>query len=125
MTPTAISTADLDLLASYPLFAQVPRAQLAWLLEHAERLELAAGAQLHGMGEPVNHAHIVLRGETRLFDPQHPEYGILRYEAGLVSGYLPFSRMTVAKGILQGVQPSTSWPCRATSCRKWLPSTSS
>jgi signal transduction histidine kinase len=107
MTPTAVSATDLDLLASYPLFAQVPRPQLAWLLENAERLELAPGAQLHGLGDPVNHAHIVLRGESRLFDPQHPEYGILRYEPGMVSGYLPFSRMTVAKGIVQVVQPST------------------
>ncbi|NML64382.1 GHKL domain-containing protein [Hymenobacter sp. RP-2-7] len=109
-TPAAVpDTADDDLatLAGYPLFAQVPRPQLAWLLATAERQELAAGQQLHGLGDPVDHTHVVLHGELRLFDPQHPGHGIIRYEPGQVSGYLPFSRMTTAKGVAQAVLPST------------------
>ncbi|WP_426061827.1 sensor histidine kinase [Hymenobacter sp. B1770] len=98
---------DLDTLAAYPLFAQVPRPQLAWLLGNAERQELTSGQQLHGLGDVVTHTHVVLKGELRLFDPQHPGHGIIRYEPGMVSGYLPFSRMTTAKGVAQATQATT------------------
>jgi signal transduction histidine kinase len=102
-----MNTDDLDTLAAYPLFAQVPRPQLAWLLAHAERQDLAAGQQLHGMGDVIGHTYIVLRGELRLFDPQQPGYGIIRYEPGTAAGYLPFSRMTTTKGVSQATQPTT------------------
>ena len=100
-------TDSLDTLAGYPLFQAVPRHQLAWLIAAATPLELAAGEQLHAVGDAVEHTHIVLYGELRLFDPLHLGHGITRYEAGTVSGYLPFSRMTTAKAIVQATQPTT------------------
>ena len=109
----------LDTLAGYPLFRAVPRPQLAWLVAAATPLELAAGEQLHAVGDAVDFTHIVLYGELRLFDPQHMGHGITRYEAGTVSGYLPFSRMTTAKAVVQATQPLPSWPCPGRGPRKW------
>ncbi|MGH7240595.1 MAG: Crp/Fnr family transcriptional regulator, partial [Candidatus Saccharimonadales bacterium] len=78
-------------------FQQVPDDQLQWLITQGEALELEQGKLLFNVGDVVNVSYIILDGKMRLCTVQSgKEKEIRTLGPGQVTGYLPYSRATVA-----------------------------
>ncbi len=98
----------LAALHAFERFGEVPEAQLRWLVETAELLELARDAFLFRAGEPVDHLQIVLAGSLRVFRSEGGhEREVMRKQVGEVTGWLPFSRMVRAGAHVQVPQATT------------------
>ncbi len=91
------------MLELFPALADVPEraAAEAWLLAHAERLELAPGQALMVEGEPIDYMYLVLAGELELL-LQHQSDRKLHLQGvlgpGAITGVLPYSRLRTASG---------------------------
>ncbi|NVO32286.1 sensor histidine kinase [Hymenobacter lapidiphilus] len=96
-----------DMLAGFPLFAAVPRAQLVWFVAASSLRELAAGQRLLAPGDAIEHTYVLLRGTVHLFEPLRPAVDILLLQPGDATGYLPFSRIKTAGGVMQASESST------------------
>ncbi|WP_165768401.1 sensor histidine kinase [Hymenobacter amundsenii] len=95
-----------DILAEFPLFTAVPRPQLVWFVAASSVRELAAGEQLLGPGEAIEHTYVLLHGSIHLFEPLRPAVDVLLLEPGGTTGYLPFSRIKTAGVVMQASEPS-------------------
>ncbi|MFA6083483.1 sensor histidine kinase [Mucilaginibacter sp.] len=82
-----------ELLKNGEAFENVPESQLKWLIDNSRDLLLEAGEFLFLPGKPVNDTYIIIEGRIRLYLLQHNEMlDIYTFEAGSVTGNLPFSR---------------------------------
>jgi signal transduction histidine kinase len=82
-----------ELLKLGDAFGNVPDSQLLWLIANSKDLLLEGGEFLFVPGAPVNDTYIIIRGKIRLYLLQHNEIlDIYTFEAGSVTGNLPFSR---------------------------------
>ncbi|OON71048.1 sensor histidine kinase [Hymenobacter sp. CRA2] len=101
MATTATLTAE-DLTV-VPALQGLPDDVLTWLLTHGEPREAPAGTELFHPGEEANHLIVLLRGSLQLWREQngHRE-PFLRFEAPMVTGVLPYSRLrqTSAVGVV-------------------------
>lgn len=89
-------------LREVPVFADLPEDQLAWLAERFEEMRFEAGQVFAREGEPIEYLLVLLEGELR-FQRQD---AVFRVMPGQVSGLLPYSRLTHARGIGRAVLPS-------------------
>src|SRR5690349_9967900 len=91
-----LTEADLDRIASFPMFESVPRAELAWLGARGEVVRLAGGVMLADIGSEIDEMWIVLSGAAAVHAPKGPG-GTFRkfYDSGpgAVLGAMPYSRM--------------------------------
>ncbi len=81
-------------LQSLAIFSNVPEAQLQWFAGHTTQRKLAAGEVLFSEGAPVDAIYIIVSGRLNLVSSQRRIAAF--YEAGDVSGILPYSRMKAA-----------------------------
>lgn len=80
-------------LKSTEAFANVPDQQLEWLIDNSHTFVLPAGDFLFLPGRPVEDTYIIIEGRIRLYLLQKDEMlDIYTFEAGSVTGNLPFSR---------------------------------
>jgi CRP/FNR family transcriptional regulator len=56
-----------DSLAHIPLLRELPTADLLWLADVAQRVDLSSETLLLSQGEPANHVYVVIRGLFRVF----------------------------------------------------------
>lgn len=85
-------------LATHPTFEGLPDTVLQWILDNSEYVEYELGTELFLPNSPVDHMFIVLKGDYKVVMPQGDELRELGvWEAPVVTGLLPFSRMKVAK----------------------------
>ena len=80
-------------------FHDLPVAALQWLLDHSEVVHLKQGEHLFKPGQAIHHLYVLLQGRIQLKIQQGNqliEAG--RWEAGTISGMLPYSRMEAASG---------------------------
>lgn len=83
----------VDWLQSLEPLQDVPVAQLQWLIDHSDMVELAAGDYLFRPGVPHTGTYFILSGRVRLYNLQHDGANELAiFEPKSISGYLPFSR---------------------------------
>jgi signal transduction histidine kinase len=89
----------VDLLATFPLFEPVPRAELEWLGARGDVRRLAAGATLWEIGSSIDEMWIVLAGRVAAHVPKGGGGSWRKFYdvgPGHVLGAMPYSRMHVA-----------------------------
>ena len=98
----------LDTIASFPLFAPVPRAELEWMCARADVVRLAPDTILRDTGAVIDDMWIVLAGRLAV---QVERSGARRnfHESGpgAVIGAMPFSRMRKAPARLAVEEDTT------------------
>ncbi len=80
-------------------FHDLPNDALQWLLDRSEIIRLKQGEYLFKPGQPIHRLYVLLEGRIQLKIQQGNqliEAG--RWEAGTISGMLPYSRMEAATG---------------------------
>lgn len=86
-------------LQAIPDLAQVPSEQVQWLIDHGELRRYQPGELLFSAGEFSQYLHIILAGRIRVWFEQNGQTReVGRLEYGDITGVLPYSRLTVAKG---------------------------
>ena len=94
-----------DDLRIAPDFEGLSDDDLQWLADHAEDVRLEQGGQPFTRGEPALHMIVVLEGAFRVFTVKDGQRRLFdTFEAGRVTGVLPYSRMThwVGEGFAVG-----------------------
>jgi signal transduction histidine kinase len=92
-------------LRTVGVFHDLPDEQLDWFLEHATEVRLAPGETYIRTGEPANRMFVVLEGELQI-QLEGSNENVFTTPVGMVTGLLPYSRMTVFPGTGRAVQPS-------------------
>lgn len=96
-----------DDLAHNPVFEDLEREQLHWLLRHSTCCELQPGDSLWTDGAPADAMFVVLSGTVQMFFDMAGQ--TLRVDASVrngVIGMLPYSRMTEFKGKTYAAEPA-------------------
>ncbi|MCE7991053.1 MAG: cyclic nucleotide-binding domain-containing protein [Roseivirga sp.] len=94
----------VDQIVAFPVLAEVPRAQIEWVIERGELVELSAGEVFFKRGDPIDKLIIVLEGITAFRMVQNGEYKLLgQMKGGDISGALPYSRAqsSSAEGVVE------------------------
>ncbi|WDF53821.1 ATP-binding protein [Mucilaginibacter sp. KACC 22063] len=90
---------DVAALKKIEVLSNVPDDQLQWLIDVGTVREIAVGDVIFKQGDPFDSVFIILSGRFKfmlMIGDKIKELDTV--EAGVVTGYLPFSRGTVAKG---------------------------
>ncbi len=87
-------------LLRVPTFEGLPDDQLDWFLSHSQEVKLKPGDVYLRPGGPTDSMVVVLEGELQVRGELAGETVVLPFEAGAVTGVLPFSRMK--KSVLTG-----------------------
>jgi signal transduction histidine kinase len=80
-------------LLRVPTFEGLPDDQLDWFLSHAQEVKLNPGDVYLRPGGPTDSMIVVLEGQLQVRGELAGETVVLPFEAGAVTGVLPFSRM--------------------------------
>jgi len=92
----------IDALASLPVFAPVPRAELEWLGARADLRHLEPGATLAEPGSAIDEMWIMLAGRIAVHTPRGGSWRkFLDLGPGYVLGAMPYSRMQTAPARLE------------------------
>ena len=65
-----LTDGHVETLASFPLFASVPRDELTWLAARGDVRHLEAGAILRDVGSTIDEMWIVLTGRVAVHVPK-------------------------------------------------------
>jgi signal transduction histidine kinase len=92
-------TSLIERLAALPTLAAIPRDQLEWLAAHGTIRRFEDGEVMFPEAEPIHDLYVVLSGR---FSISVTRGGVSRtvkaWQAGDLSGHLPYSRMTATPG---------------------------
>jgi signal transduction histidine kinase len=80
-------------LLRVPTFEGLPDDQLDWFLSHSQEVKLKPGDVYLRPGGPTDSMIVVLEGQLQVRGELAGETVVLPFEAGAVTGVLPFSRM--------------------------------
>ncbi len=90
---------DVARLKQIETFKEVPESQLQWLIDESTVSEYQDGDIIFKEGDPIDHMNIILQGEIRMYAVLESGTKFLNaFGADYVTGILPYSRMTHAKG---------------------------
>lgn len=96
----------LEQLRKSPGLQPVPADQLKWLLDNSTIRELDAGEFLFRRDDPADYMFVVFEGRAKVFTIQNNQQrDLFELVPGDISGLLPFSRLKVAQGFAQVVEP--------------------
>lgn len=99
-----ISTDDLK---QVPEFADLPEEDLLWLADQFELRTFEPGDQPFRSGDPAEHMMIVFSGSIRIFVPHKTGWRFFgQMGPGVITGLLPYSRMTTFEGRGEVVEPT-------------------
>lgn len=94
-----MQTVTLSWLKSLPVFEQVPDAQLQWLIDSGLQQVLEDGEFLFNPGDPITGPHLIIAGNITLYMVQQgTRRDMSSFDAGDITGYLPYSRAKVSGG---------------------------
>jgi signal transduction histidine kinase len=97
----------MDRLSAHRTLGSAPRAELEWLAAHGTVRTLATGDLLSVKGQPVAGLYIVLGGRLALFiDRGSGPNKLVEWREGDIAGLLPYSRLSVAPGNSEALEPS-------------------
>ena len=103
-------TSMIDRLAAIPLLVDIPREQIAWVVERGEISHLKSGEKFFRKGDPIDKLIIMLEGEVVFRVEQNGQYRELgRWNPGDISGALPYSRAQSGIGDGTAVVDSTAY----------------
>ena len=93
-----MSTVTVSALKAFEALQQVPDEQLQWLIDHSEKRTIPDGELLTSPGLPMTGPHFIITGQLEgslIQNGSKRELAI--FEAGDITGYLPYSRGMVSK----------------------------
>ena len=97
----------IEKLVDFPQLQNVPKAQLEWLHENLEMIELEVGSFLFEKGSPVDNLFVVFEGEFEVYLIQNnTKKAFTRIRPQEFSGLLPFSRALNASGYGVALKPA-------------------
>jgi signal transduction histidine kinase len=97
----------LDRLAAHKTLGSAPREELQWLVAHGTLQQLGEGDRLTEKGQPVSSLFVILSGHISFYvDRAAGRHKLLDWQAGDISGVLPYSRMGNAPGEAIAREPS-------------------
>jgi len=102
-----VTESTLDILRSILIFKDVPNDDLEWLISKAEIRDFNTGDYAFKPGDKIEQLTVVLSGRFSIRLPQGDqlrEYAVL--ERGTITGALPYSRMSEARGVGVALEPS-------------------
>jgi len=100
-----MQTVDAAWLQTIEALAKVPPEQLQWFADNSRHYILNEGDYLIKAGEAATGTHIIVTGGIKIFLMQNNEVReVARQEAGVITGYLPFSRGYHAGANLQAIE---------------------
>ena len=106
MTTDAHGAVGTDELRTIPTFADLAEEDLAWLASRMTRMDAEAGTQFVVPGEPALHMYALFEGlvigQRAQLGPNAP---VFELRGPMLSGLLPFSRMTHFGGTLRASTP--------------------
>lgn len=86
-------TSITDRIMAIPALAHIPREQIEWVVDRGELVNIAKGDKYFTKGSPIDRLIIMLEGEAVFRLEQNGQYReVGRWNAGEVSGALPYSR---------------------------------
>ena len=86
-------TTLIEQIAALPALAGIPREQIEWIVERGELNEIQEGEKYFKKGSPIDRLIIMLEGHAVFKLEQNGQYReVGRWDAGQVSGALPYSR---------------------------------
>jgi signal transduction histidine kinase len=89
----------VDLLASHRIIGKAPREELVWIAEHGILRHLQQGELVSRQTEVVDGLHILLTGRVSMYMSRGKGLRkVMEWQAGEVTGILPYSRMTTPPG---------------------------
>jgi signal transduction histidine kinase len=92
-------TFSTDELRRVAIFEELSEGELAWLRDHGERLDLAAGDRLFERGQPADFMFVVVQGTIQRYEEIGGQWLLVATtRQGEVTGMLPYSRMTQYPG---------------------------
>ena len=95
-------------ISSFSVLQEVPRAQIEWVVERGELIEIPAGDQIFKRGDSIDRLLFLIEGLFSMKMEQNGQYKELaRIEEGEVTGALPYSRAQTATGNAFAVVNST------------------
>ena len=100
---SASASLSIDDLRKISVFADLPREQLEWLVEHLQVMLFQPGEIMGREGEPLDNLTVILEGEIRVLRESSANEIIFRGFAGQVTGLLPYSRLTHYSGTARAV----------------------
>jgi signal transduction histidine kinase len=103
-----LTTADLiDQLAAHRTLAGAPREQLEWLAARGKIVRLNAGDVLTAKSGQVAGLYIVLSGHMSIhIDRGAGPHKVMEWDAGDVTGLLPYSRLVAPPGDVKAEKPT-------------------
>jgi signal transduction histidine kinase len=105
-----------------PEFVAVPDEQLEWLISQGETMEVKQGELLFDIGVPVDTMYIILEGKMRICSMQSGVQKELRtLDAGLVTGFLPYSRATITPAFCEALKTSLVFKSPAAKIKAGIP----
>ena len=89
----------VDRLAEHKALRAAPRSELEWLASHGVLRELEPGENLAVKGVPLEYLWVVLSGHFAIIGTRRSgPYRIFEWQAGDVTGVLPYSRLGAPPG---------------------------
>ncbi len=89
----------IDLLSAHRTIGKAPREELAWIAEHGTFRQLQQGQVVSRPTEVVDSLHIVLKGRLAIYMNRGTGMRkMMEWQAGDVTGMLPYSRLTTPPG---------------------------
>lgn len=97
----------LSTLQSFETFKGISPEALSWMIGRADYIFYGAGENLFEPGQAVNHTQIIVKGRYVVrFEQQGETRELGVWEAGYITGVLPFSRMKEARSTGQALEPT-------------------
>ena len=108
----------VERLSKHRTLGAAPREELAWLAARGHVRRLAVGEQLAYTGMPVEGMYAILSGRMAIFlDRGGAPKKLADWQAGDVTGLLPYSRLVnVAGELVRGRSRPRSSSCPASTC---------
>ncbi|GAB3809842.1 ATP-binding protein [Spirosoma humi] len=98
----------LETLRQFPAFANVPDAQLQWVIDRSEEVSYPKETVLYKPHEPVDHLLLLLEGRLRIdAGANGADDELIVYGDHAILGVLPFSRMKGMSNRLITERPTT------------------
>jgi signal transduction histidine kinase len=102
-----MQTVTAHWLHSIDELADVPEAQLQWMIDNSTILSVKEGEVLFRPGMPAVGAYILISGRMHIYDLVNQEMrDVTTLEPKAISGYLPFSRGVVSKVYVEATADS-------------------
>lgn len=101
-----MQTVTTEWLQSIETLKDVPAEQLQWWIDNSSHYEIQGEEFLIKEGEPIKGTHVIVSGRIKAFLLQ--KTGVRKigfFDVKEVTGYLPFSRGSIASVNLQAIEP--------------------